>query len=102
MAKGEVSGIVTAFRQSKFKQDSYQTIVDLAKPDHAGELLGARVVWAERTASRSWAGSWPFTAGRARSASGGTAASRRKPSAPRSRSCLDAIRRVRVQLFELK
>src|SRR2546428_455834 len=48
MAKGEVSGIVTAFRQSKFKQDSYQTIVDLAKPDHAGELLGARVVWARK------------------------------------------------------
>src|SRR2546428_646601 len=48
MAKGEVSGIVTAFRQSKFKQDSYQTIVDLAKPDHAGQLLGARAVWARK------------------------------------------------------
>jgi len=46
MAKAEASGIVTAFRQSKFKQDSYQTIVDLAKPEHAAELVGARVVWA--------------------------------------------------------
>ena len=48
MAKGEVSGIVTAFRQSKFKQDSYQTIVALAKPEHAAELVGARVVWARK------------------------------------------------------
>ena len=45
MAKTELSGTVTAFRQSKFKQDSYQTIVDLADKDHAGKLLGARVVW---------------------------------------------------------
>ncbi len=29
MAKAEVSGTVTAFRQSKFKEDSYQTIVAL-------------------------------------------------------------------------
>ena len=46
MAKAEASGTVTAFRHSKFKQDSYQTIVALAKPEHAAELLGARVVWA--------------------------------------------------------
>ena len=48
MAKAEVSGTVTAFRQSKFKEDSYQTIVALAKPEHAAELLGARVVWARK------------------------------------------------------
>src|SRR5437879_9848958 len=48
MAKAEVSGTVTAFRQSKFNQDSHQTIVDLAKPEHAAELLGARVVWARK------------------------------------------------------
>ena len=46
MARAEASGTVIAFRHSKFKQDSYQTIVDLAKPEHAAELLGARVVWA--------------------------------------------------------
>lgn len=45
MAKAEVSGTVTAFRQSKFKQDSAQTIVALAKPDQAADLVGARVVW---------------------------------------------------------
>ena len=45
MAKAEASGTVTAFRHSKFKQDSYQTIVDLAKPEHAKDLVGARVVW---------------------------------------------------------
>ena len=39
---------VTAFRHSKFKQDSYQTIVALAKPEQAAELLGARVVWARK------------------------------------------------------
>ena len=46
MAKGDVTGTVIAFRQSKFKQDTYQTIVDLAKPEDAAKLLGARVVWA--------------------------------------------------------
>ncbi len=46
MAKADVTGTVSAFRQSKFKQDSYQTVVDLAKPEDAGKLLGARVVWA--------------------------------------------------------
>lgn len=46
MAKAEASGIVTAFRQSKFKEDNYQTIVAPAKPEHAAELLGARVVYA--------------------------------------------------------
>ena len=45
MAKAELSGTVTAFRQSKFKQDSYQTIVDIAKKDHGAKLVGARVVW---------------------------------------------------------
>ena len=48
MVKAEASGTVTAFRHSKFKQDSYQTIVNLAKPEHASELLGARVVWARK------------------------------------------------------
>ena len=48
MAKDEASGTVTAFRQSKFKQDSYQTIVELAKPKRAAELMGARVVWARK------------------------------------------------------
>ena len=46
VARAEASGTVTAFRQSKFKQDSYQTIVDLVKPEEAADLLGARVVWA--------------------------------------------------------
>src|SRR3989442_9617088 len=45
IAKALASGTVTAFRHSKFKQDSYQTIVDLAKPEHAADFLGARVVW---------------------------------------------------------
>jgi len=48
VAKAKASGTVTAFRQSKFKQDSYQTIVDPAEPEHAAELLGARVVWARK------------------------------------------------------
>ena len=46
MAKADVTGTVTAFRQSKFKQDSYHTVVVLAKPEDAGKLLGARVAWA--------------------------------------------------------
>lgn len=46
MAKVDVTGTVVAFRKSKFKQDSYQTIVDPAKPEDATKLLGARVVWA--------------------------------------------------------
>ena len=45
MAKAGVTGTVTAFLHSKFKQDSYRTVVDLAKPEDAGKLLGARVVW---------------------------------------------------------
>jgi large subunit ribosomal protein L35Ae len=45
MAKAQASGTVVAFRQSKFKQDSYQTIVDLADPSQVEKLLGARVVW---------------------------------------------------------
>jgi ribosomal protein L35AE/L33A len=45
MAKAPMSGTVTAFRQSKFKQDSYQTIVDVADPKQAEKLLGARVEW---------------------------------------------------------
>ncbi|HEY7589212.1 MAG TPA: 50S ribosomal protein L35ae [Thermoplasmata archaeon] len=45
MAKADVTGIVTAFRRSKVKQDSYVTIVDLAKPEDAGKLPGARVIW---------------------------------------------------------
>lgn len=45
MAKAELSGTVISFRQSKHRQDSYQTIVAIAKQDHAGKLMGARVVW---------------------------------------------------------
>ena len=45
MAKAHLSGTVTAFRQSKFKQDSYQTIVDVADPKQAEKLMGARVEW---------------------------------------------------------
>ena len=47
-----MSGIVTAFRQSKFKQDSYQTIVQLARPDDAGKAVGARVVWSRKDGVR--------------------------------------------------
>jgi len=36
---------VTAFRQSKFKQDSYQTIVQMASIDDAAKAVGARAVW---------------------------------------------------------
>ncbi len=45
MAKAELSGTVTSFRQSKFKQDTYQTIVTIATKDHGAKLIGARVVW---------------------------------------------------------
>jgi large subunit ribosomal protein L35Ae len=45
MAKNELSGTVVAFRHSKFKQDSYQTIVQIAGVDDAGKIVGARVVW---------------------------------------------------------
>jgi large subunit ribosomal protein L35Ae len=45
MAKAELSGTITAFRQSKFKQDSYQTIVQMASRDDAEKVMGARVVW---------------------------------------------------------
>ena len=46
MAKTGATGTVIAFLHSKFKQDNYQTVVDLAKPEDAAKLLGARVVWA--------------------------------------------------------
>jgi large subunit ribosomal protein L35Ae len=52
MAKAELSGTVTAFRQSKFKQDSYQTIVELASAADAGTVLGARVVWLRKDGLR--------------------------------------------------
>jgi len=52
MAKSELSGTVTAFRQSKFKQDSYQTIVQMASKDDAGKVLGARVVWLRKDGVR--------------------------------------------------
>jgi large subunit ribosomal protein L35Ae len=52
MAKSELSGTVTAFRQSKFKQDSYQTIVQLAKPDEAAKVVGARVEWRRKDGVR--------------------------------------------------
>src|SRR3989449_8750680 len=45
MAKSELIGKVTAFRQSKFKQDSYQTIVQMASVDVAAKAIGARAVW---------------------------------------------------------
>ncbi len=43
MAKTDVKGTVTAFLHSKFKQDSYRTVVELAKPEDAAKLVGARV-----------------------------------------------------------
>jgi ribosomal protein L35AE/L33A len=46
MAKTDASGTVTAFLHSKFKQDNYRTVVELAKPQDAAKLIGARVVWA--------------------------------------------------------
>ena len=52
MSKTELSGTVTSFRQSKFKQDSYQTIVQLARLDDAGKVLGARVVWLRKDGVR--------------------------------------------------
>jgi ribosomal protein L35AE/L33A len=45
VAKQELSGKVTAFRQSKFKQNSYETIVQMARKEDAAKVLGARVVW---------------------------------------------------------
>jgi large subunit ribosomal protein L35Ae len=45
MAKAELFGKVTSFRQSKFKQDSYQTIVQMANADDAAKVIGARVLW---------------------------------------------------------
>jgi len=52
MAKTELLGMVTSFRQSKFKQDSYQTIVQMASIDDAGKVLGARVVWLRKDGVR--------------------------------------------------
>ncbi len=43
MAKTDITGTVTAFLHSKFKQDSYRTVVELAKPEDASKLIGARV-----------------------------------------------------------
>ncbi len=43
MAKTDVTGTVTAFLHSKFQQDSYRTVVELAKPEDAAKLIGARV-----------------------------------------------------------
>jgi len=45
MAKAELSGTVTAFRHSKFKQDSYQTIVQMANAEDAPKVVGSRTVW---------------------------------------------------------
>ncbi len=45
MAKTDVTGTVTAFLHSKFKQDSYRTVVVLAKPQDAAKLVGARVAF---------------------------------------------------------
>ena len=52
MAKAELSGTVTSFRQSKHRQDSDQTIVHIANRDHAGTLIGARVVWQRKDGLR--------------------------------------------------
>jgi hypothetical protein len=92
MAKAEASGTVTAFRHSKFKQDSYQTIVERAKPEQAAELLGAGPCGSARTAARFRAGSSPLTARGARSTSGGTAAFRRRLAGRGSGSFVDAKR----------
>ncbi len=40
-----VTGTVTAFLHSKFKQDSYRTVVALDEFEDAAPLVGARVVW---------------------------------------------------------
>ncbi len=45
MAKAELSGTVTSFRQSKFKQDSYQTIVQMASKEDAEKVSGNHVLW---------------------------------------------------------
>ncbi len=45
MAKTELSGTVTSFRQNKHRQDSHQTIVHMASKEDAGKVMGARVVW---------------------------------------------------------
>src|SRR3972149_4927947 len=45
MTNAELSGTVISFRQSKHRQDSYQTIVHIANRDRAEELIGSRVVW---------------------------------------------------------
>ncbi len=52
MPKAETTGTVTAFLHSKFKQDSYRTVVVLAKPEDPAKLLGARVVWAREDGVR--------------------------------------------------
>ena len=52
MPKSELSGTVTAFRQSKFKQDSYQTIVQIAGKVDAEKVVGARVVWLRKDGVR--------------------------------------------------
>jgi ribosomal protein L35AE/L33A len=45
MAKSELSGTVLSFRQSKHRQDSYQTIVRVDEQVDPYSLVGARVVW---------------------------------------------------------
>ena len=52
MPKSELSGTVTAFRHSKFKQDSYQTIVQMGSKEEAEKALGARVVWLRKDGAR--------------------------------------------------
>ncbi len=44
MAKSELSGTVTSFRQSKHRQDSHQTIVHMVSTEDAGKVMGTRVV----------------------------------------------------------
>src|SRR5438034_8948348 len=52
MAKTQLFGTVTAFRHSKFKQDSYQTIVQPEETIDLEKVSGARVVWLRKDGKR--------------------------------------------------
>ena len=52
MAKTQLFGTVTAFRHSKFKQDSYQTIVQPEGTIDLEKVNGARVVWLRKDGKR--------------------------------------------------
>ncbi len=91
MAKTELSGTVTSFRQSKFKQDSHQTIVHMASKEDAGKVMELGWCGFARTALAFRAGSWPATVRRRRFVCGGRAGFRRRPWALESRFSVDAI-----------